>query len=141
MKKIVVYEGWEMECCGTPFKIGDSISWPVFDADDPTALDHMGVDHVDYYEEHHSGEPDNDMSPLYRLTGTVASIRLLYCRYERESKRSKFMIPVEGKLVDSDNAEQWNKDIDNYSFRSFIVGVDDVTVARMTEEKQEQIYP
>ncbi|MGI5374932.1 DUF6578 domain-containing protein [Streptomyces sp. CA-251387] len=32
----VFYEDWQMECCGTPFKVGDEVSWPLLftDADD-----------------------------------------------------------------------------------------------------------
>jgi hypothetical protein len=31
----VVYEDWQMECCGTPFSVGDEVSWPLLllDAD------------------------------------------------------------------------------------------------------------
>ncbi|KUL21634.1 DUF6578 domain-containing protein [Streptomyces regalis] len=25
----VFYEDWQMECCGTPFKVGDEVSWPL----------------------------------------------------------------------------------------------------------------
>ncbi|NUP17412.1 MAG: hypothetical protein HOZ81_15165 [Streptomyces sp.] len=32
----VFYESWQMECCGTPFRVGDEVSWPLQlrDADD-----------------------------------------------------------------------------------------------------------
>ncbi|MFE0253329.1 DUF6578 domain-containing protein [Streptomyces sp. NPDC059010] len=32
----VFYESWQMECCGTPFQVGDEVSWPLLlrDADD-----------------------------------------------------------------------------------------------------------
>ncbi|MBE6015912.1 MAG: hypothetical protein E7241_11230 [Lachnospiraceae bacterium] len=33
MNTKVFYELSQMECCGTPFKIGDSIEWYVFTAD------------------------------------------------------------------------------------------------------------
>lgn len=31
----VIYEDWQMECCGTPFSVGDEVSWPLLlkDAD------------------------------------------------------------------------------------------------------------
>ncbi|MEU3886943.1 DUF6578 domain-containing protein [Streptomyces sp. NPDC029041] len=25
----VIYEDWQMECCGTPFSVGDEVSWPL----------------------------------------------------------------------------------------------------------------
>jgi hypothetical protein len=32
----VYYENWQMECCGSPFSVGDEVSWPLLlcDADD-----------------------------------------------------------------------------------------------------------
>jgi len=32
----VYYEDWQMECCGSPFSVGDEVSWPLLlrDADD-----------------------------------------------------------------------------------------------------------
>ncbi|MET7915074.1 DUF6578 domain-containing protein [Streptomyces avermitilis] len=37
----VYYEDWQMECCGTPFSVGDEVSWPLLlmDADDMLAGD------------------------------------------------------------------------------------------------------
>ncbi|MGX5182169.1 DUF6578 domain-containing protein [Streptomyces avermitilis] len=37
----VYYEDWQMECCGTPFSVGDEVSWPLLlmDADDVLAGD------------------------------------------------------------------------------------------------------
>ncbi|MFG2548578.1 DUF6578 domain-containing protein [Streptomyces sp. NPDC048581] len=29
----VFYEDWQMECCGTPFKVGDEVSWPLLLSD------------------------------------------------------------------------------------------------------------
>ncbi|GGY40323.1 DUF6578 domain-containing protein [Streptomyces djakartensis] len=26
--RYVIYEDWRMECCGTPFGVGDEVSWP-----------------------------------------------------------------------------------------------------------------
>lgn len=34
----VFYEGWQMECCGTPFKVGDDVSWPLLFTDTEEAL-------------------------------------------------------------------------------------------------------
>ncbi|MFF3919402.1 DUF6578 domain-containing protein [Streptomyces sp. NPDC001852] len=32
----VFYENWQMECCGTPFAVGDEVAWPLVahDAED-----------------------------------------------------------------------------------------------------------
>ncbi|MFF8395976.1 DUF6578 domain-containing protein [Streptomyces sp. NPDC016172] len=34
----VFYEGWQMECCGTPFSVGDEVSWPLLLLDADTVL-------------------------------------------------------------------------------------------------------
>jgi hypothetical protein len=34
----VFYEGWQMECCGTPFSVGDEVSWPLLLLDGDTVL-------------------------------------------------------------------------------------------------------
>ncbi|MDK1343741.1 hypothetical protein QNO09_10555 [Streptomyces sp. 378] len=33
----VYYEDWQMECCGTPFSVGDEVSWPLLLRDSGTA--------------------------------------------------------------------------------------------------------
>ncbi|MFI6803976.1 DUF6578 domain-containing protein [Streptomyces luteogriseus] len=34
----VFYEDWQMECCGTPFSVGDEVSWPLLLLDPDTVL-------------------------------------------------------------------------------------------------------
>ncbi|MFB6845042.1 DUF6578 domain-containing protein [Streptomyces sp. NPDC056373] len=34
----VYYEDWQMECCGTPFSVGDEVSWPLLLVDPDTVL-------------------------------------------------------------------------------------------------------
>ncbi|MFD7243647.1 DUF6578 domain-containing protein [Streptomyces massasporeus] len=34
----VFYEDWQMECCGTPFSVGDEVSWPLLLVDADTVL-------------------------------------------------------------------------------------------------------
>ncbi|MFF9116025.1 DUF6578 domain-containing protein [Streptomyces massasporeus] len=34
----VFYEDWQMECCGTPFSVGDEVSWPLLLLDADTVL-------------------------------------------------------------------------------------------------------
>ncbi|MER7377082.1 DUF6578 domain-containing protein [Streptomyces lanatus] len=35
----VFYADWQMECCGTPFKVGDEVSWPLLQSDGDEFLD------------------------------------------------------------------------------------------------------
>lgn len=34
----VFYEDWQMECCGTPFSVGDEVSWPLLLSDGDSVL-------------------------------------------------------------------------------------------------------
>jgi hypothetical protein len=53
----VFYADWQMECCGTPFSVGDEVSWPLLLMDSDDVLG--------------GGRHDE----LSRLSGPVASVR------------------------------------------------------------------
>ena len=46
MKAKIFYDLWEMECCGTPFKIGEGVNWLVRNIDG--IKDTIEVDNLDY---------------------------------------------------------------------------------------------
>ncbi|MEV6795532.1 DUF6578 domain-containing protein [Streptomyces sp. NPDC051320] len=64
----VMYADWAMECCGTPFSVGDEVVWEASPgaADDP---EDAGVLHV---ATHGAGGPDTR-----RVAGRVRSIRVV----------------------------------------------------------------
>ncbi|MGP3948860.1 DUF6578 domain-containing protein [Streptomyces sp. 7N604] len=35
----VKYDGWQMECCGMPFSVGDGVAWPLVLLDAKNGLD------------------------------------------------------------------------------------------------------
>lgn len=70
---VVWVDGWQMQCCGEPFSVGDTIRWTV---GEPLSTTHVGLIpsigiKVDHTEEHHG-------SATAAVVGTVQSIRLVH---------------------------------------------------------------
>jgi len=130
MNKTVLYEGWQMECCGTQFKIGDSVKWTVNNASNINDIE--GVENIDFIEDHHDDtESSRDM---WILTGKVESISLLYNRYKEENN---ILVPVARKLIKTNDTEQRESDIDNFRFSDFIVELSDAKTRVATKQDLE----
>jgi hypothetical protein len=109
--------GWQMECCGTPFRKGDEVSWQLRhpNSTELAWLDsvlHDGVAAtVDAVEDHHGGSS----APL--TAGAVASIVTLHCRFApKPVTGSGLMTPVV-------MAEKWNEDLDDQRFAGFLIRI------------------
>ena len=76
MNTRIYYEYWQMSCFNNPFKIGDSVEWPVVAANDKNCP--LDVGPVDYCFKAHNENPDG----LYVLTGFVKDISVVYEKYE-----------------------------------------------------------
>ncbi|MEV0220523.1 DUF6578 domain-containing protein [Streptomyces sp. NPDC050704] len=88
----VFYESWQMECCGTPFSVGDEVTWPLrfTDADESLAV------------ELHGGKwPER--------TGLVQEIRLVSERNAAAVPGSSTREPVPGErsLRTVDTCPKW----------------------------------
>lgn len=116
--KVVVYEGWQMECCGNPFKVGDAVKWSVIEPANPGYLADIGIATVDFFEEHHHDTTERQLL----LSGTVSSIRLLYFTY---MPHGNTLIPSKPMLVDARDTEQSHKDIGDYRFSAYVVEISD----------------
>lgn len=68
MRIEVFITGWEQQCCGTPFGVGDEVTWTIY-AEEPGRFD---SDLPVFREEHHGQIPPH--VPQVEVTGTVASI-------------------------------------------------------------------
>jgi hypothetical protein len=86
---VVLYEDWQMQCCGVPFKIGDTVKWIVAKLDSNEIPVDVGT--INYYYEAHS----SNYKELFILFGVVDEIRALYYKYE-ELPDSKISIPMDG---------------------------------------------
>ncbi|GAA4605974.1 hypothetical protein BJY16_005603 [Actinoplanes octamycinicus] len=108
-------DGWQMECCGTPFGERSDVAWRLRNPN-PTELSwldtvlHDGVAAtIDAVEDHHG----DGSAP--RTAGTVVSIATLHCRFAPE--------PVAGSGVVTPviAAEKWNNDLDDRRFAGFLI--------------------
>lgn len=122
MECAVFYEQWQMECCGTPFAVGDTIRWLVDTTTDlNTAID---VGKIDYCYEAHSDEWEK----LYVFTGRVHGIKILYERFEREKEGSPMMKRVDGMLMDTEAVDGSEDDVNEMQASGYIVHLADAEI-------------
>jgi hypothetical protein len=78
---LVWVSGWQMQCCGEPFAVGDEIEWTLDDGLDVEWLEAaLGADlahRIGYAEEHHGRLPEG--SPV--TSGTVLGIKTAHGRF------------------------------------------------------------
>lgn len=105
-----------MECCGTPFGIGDRVEWSAepWTLPLPTVT---GINTIDYLYDAHSSKK------LAALQGCVEEIWAVYQMYQLDPAK-KVSIPVQGKRVrlykKADGREAKLKD-KNYIFSAYFV--------------------
>jgi hypothetical protein len=122
MEYTVFYEQWQMECCGTPFAVGDTIRWLVYKTIGlNTAID---IGKIDYCYEAHSDKWEK----LYVFTGRVQSIKILYERFEREKEDSPMMKRVDGTLMDTEAVDGAEDDVDAMEASGYVVRLSAVKV-------------
>ncbi|MGX4692537.1 DUF6578 domain-containing protein [Streptomyces sp. JNUCC 63] len=101
----VFYESWQMECCGTPFSVGEEVGRPLMPVDPEDVLGE-GHDEEKYggmllAEWHGDGWP--------RTTGRVRAILLVRRMYEETGPGSRTFEPVPGQvsLETVDSCPRW----------------------------------
>ncbi|WP_330340447.1 DUF6578 domain-containing protein [Streptomyces sp. NBC_00557] len=72
----VFYEDWQMECCGTPFAVGDEVAWRLVAHDAEDIRQGWGYG-AGARVEHHGAGPDDDDTDRARTTGRVHAIELV----------------------------------------------------------------
>ena len=113
----ILYETWEMECCGIPFSVGDTVKWLVSKADKLITPINPGV--IDYCYDAHS----SDVLSLRVLEGKVETIKILYQQYATSKDNPHMLVPISGKLFDTQNAKGFEKDIGDMKASSYIVSL------------------
>jgi len=121
-------ENWQMQCCGDPFKQGDTVEWTVLLwAFDPPAVQDIGQ--VDYYYENHA----NGNTDLLRLSGTVTSVQQVFQQYELRHDTMvgrDVRVPVGGYLAITDQAaDGWVPDREDGRFSAYLATVDPQSVS------------
>src|SRR4051812_10198319 len=72
-------DGWQMQCCGTPFSVGSRVAWVAAQPDQDYLASVLGDEvaaRVSLAEEHHDDPPDSLLAE-----GVVRSIQAVRCRY------------------------------------------------------------
>lgn len=125
----VYYETWQLECCGTVFSIGDTVKWLVCKVEQiDTPID---IGEIDYYYEAHSSDWEN----IFVLEGNVETIKILYEQYEQKGNNSRILIPVDGKLIDTECASGFEEKIDDMRASAYVVHLKDCTIRPAKSEE------
>lgn len=119
----IYYEAWEMECCGTPFRLGDVVEWKVSENTD--IISPVDLGHIDYCYDAHSSEG----TKLFTLKGKVDSIKLLYHKYELQGPESKIYVAVNGALVDADFVQGFDEDYEGLGCAGYVVSLSECSIS------------
>ena len=91
----VFYEGWQMECCGTAFTVGEEVTWPLVPVDPQDVLGE------DCDEEKYGGmrrvERHGGSGTPQETRGRVRAIHLLSRVYAESGPGSRTFEPVPGE--------------------------------------------
>ena len=99
MTTTVWMDGWQLECCGEPFTVGQQVSWSVHESDREWLEKMLGVEsarEIGWAEDHHGSITEDETS----LSGIVISIRVVHQRYEPvPGQGSRNLYPVTGSAT------------------------------------------
>ncbi len=128
----VFYELWQMECCGDPFKIGDSVDWLVTTSEEIRMP--VKVDDLKFIYEAHSDDWEN----IYVFKGVVKEISILYEKYELvKGDHHNMLIPVHGvgELVKAESSEIEEAYRGDLKASGYLVVLDNVSVRPAKQEE------
>lgn len=122
-KCTIFYQSWQMQCCGTPFSVGDKVKWDCVVPENDVRKDGFVLD---FYEEHH-------LTPTHTVSGTVKRIIAEYSEYPLDADP---MIYEDSEVIQEETqyADGWNFERDDTdtrrSFGGYVVELEDATVSR-----------
>lgn len=128
----VLYVCWQLQCCGNPFKIGDTVKWLVCEPNGALRTP-VDVGHIDYWYEAHDSEIE-----LFYLTGKVTSIKGLFERYVPSKDNSRLLVPVYGELIDIPSAYGWEKPKDDLEISGYVVELTNCSIEPMKKKSPSQ---
>ena len=125
---IVLVENWQMQCCGMPFKVGEHVEWTVIKNMPNEYWDKFDREPVAYLYENHA----DNRTKVFKLQGIVKQITANYFTYETiwEEKR-KVRVPAEMKSIMVNEADGWDKAIEEWSFANYTVHLDTVKIKEL----------
>jgi hypothetical protein len=115
-------DDWQLQCCGEAFRTRSRVTWRLVEPERDeleAMLSPQDAAAVTHREEHH----DDGEGPL--TSGSVESIRAVYCRMAPPPDRPRLFLPVPDSavLVDVDSAEGYEPDRDELTFRGYLVSL------------------
>ena len=135
MKRSTVFiDGWQIQCCGDHFKIGESVKWRVGHYG-KTMEHYESIGEIDYYYENHPTRNDG----YFTLTGIVTGIDIMFTRLVPDpSKGDKWLKRSDPYTKAVKEAAIWVDDENEHEFDGYIAHFEDCQIR--SEEKDEQ-YP
>ena len=136
----VLFDDWQLQCCGDPFAIGDCVEWLVCLPTNPkTSVD---IGRIDYYYEAH-----DSAATLFRLKGRVVKIQGLYEKFVPSYKLpngTQMFKGVDGELRELfsasprseflHSADGWGRRDDDREISAYIVELENCSVKPPNKE-------
>lgn len=123
MTTIVFYDLWQMECCGIPFKNGDSVTWFVSANEDSK----IKIDGLKYFYDAHN----DDIEDIFILKGIIKDIDIYYEKYELVNRDGRnIYVPVDNtfKLVKTNSSLVKDENKGEFKASGYIVKLSNVNV-------------
>ncbi|MBO3090069.1 DUF6578 domain-containing protein [Cellulomonas dongxiuzhuiae] len=95
MSVSVWVDGWQLQCCGRPFGVGEEVTWRCADPDLrwlESVLPRDVAHRISYAEEHH----DEALVDRAVLRGTVVAIHAAFARYTQLDADDRTLHAVSG---------------------------------------------
>ena len=119
MRVRIWIDDWQMECCGKPFAIGDTVTWSLSaQVDSERLLRILGATpRVHYAEDHHGLKAD-----AQPIRGVVGSISAAYARFRRDPE-TDVPAPVAGSstLHAVTSARRFPRRLEGIEFVGYLV--------------------
>lgn len=131
MEALIWVADWELQCCGEPFAVGDTVTWAASPADGSSdwlaAL--VGPDlgqKISYLNTRHGPHPSEGTATI---SGEIVGIRAAFVRHKADPPDRKMFHPVPGSeyLKDVFRADGWEPENDNRRFRGYVVWLSEST--------------
>lgn len=119
---LVWYSSWQMECCGEPFRVGDTVDWSLVADPDVDWLEAaIGAElasKITHQEDHH--DVDGEAGAHH---GRVKSIRCAYSAYAPSGGDQRTLYPVAGttEIVPTDRVDGTENTGSSRHFNGYVV--------------------
>lgn len=112
--------GWELQCCGDPFAVGDEVRWRLSPADDQEWLvDLLGAGNtpVAALYDHHASDDVADVPAM------VLGIEAVFCSFQQHGRT---LTPIAGSATREKRATAngWEPESDPARFVGYLVEVE-----------------